>query len=161
MRDRVRRILSVVAIAIALALASAPSMAAYEEALPDAAQEARARSLFRELRCVVCQGQSIDESNADLAADLRQIVREMISEGESDEAIKTFLVDRYGVFVLMNPPLRGDTYLLWFGPALLFLIGAGMIWTIVGRARRRAASEGPEAFAEEPDQAEQFSKHEL
>ena len=129
-------------------------MAAYEEALPDAAQETRARSLFRELRCVVCQGQSIDESNADLAADLRQIVREKIVEGESDEAIKTFLVERYGVFVLMRPPVRGDTYLLWFGPALLLLIGAGMIWVIVGRARRRAASEAAGVLSEEPDQPE-------
>lgn len=149
-----RRILSVLGITIALALTANSAMAAYEEALPDAAQEARARSLFRELRCVVCQGQSIDESNADLAADLRQIVREMITDGESDEAIKTFLVDRYGVFVLMSPPLRGDTYLLWFGPALLFLIGAGMIWTIVGRARRRAAVEGPMAPTDEFDQPE-------
>ena len=149
-----KSIFSALTVAIALALTAGSSFAAYEEALPDAAQEARARSLFRELRCVVCQGQSIDESNAELAADLRQIVREMITEGESDEAIKTFLVERYGVFVLMNPPLRGDTYLLWFGPALLFLIGAGMIWTIVGRARRRAASEGeePQALAGDADQ---------
>jgi cytochrome c-type biogenesis protein CcmH len=150
----VRRFLHVVGISFALALAVTSSMAAYEEALPDAAQEARARSLFRELRCVVCQGQSIDESNADLAADLRQIVREMITEGESDEAIKTFLVDRYGVFVLMSPPLRGDTYLLWFGPALLFLVGAGMIWTIVGRARKRAAAEGSMAPSDEFDRPE-------
>lgn len=148
------RILSAILLTIAVALTATPSLAAYEEALPDAAQEARARELFRELRCVVCQGQSIDESNADLAADLRQIVREMITEGESDEEIKTFLVERYGVFVLMNPPLRGDTYLLWFGPALLFLIGAGMIWSIVGRARRRAASEGPAAFDGDPNQPE-------
>ena len=149
-----RSIFSAFALALALALAANSAMAAYEEALPDAAQEARARSLFRELRCVVCQGQSIDESNADLAADLRQIVREKITEGESDEAIKTFLVERYGVFVLMRPPLRGDTYLLWFGPALLLLIGAGMIWVIVGRARRRAASEAAGVLSEELDQPE-------
>ncbi len=127
-------------------------MAAYEEALPDAAQEARARSLFRELRCVVCQGQSIDESNADLAADLRQIVRGKIVEGESDETIKTFLVDRYGVFVLMRPPMRSDTYLLWFGPVLLLLIGGGMVWAIVGRAKRRGASAGAELPSEEFDE---------
>jgi len=139
---------------MALTLAASTSMAAYEEALPDAAQEARARSLFRELRCVVCQGQSIDESNADLAADLRQIVREKIAGGESDEAIKTFLVERYGVFVLMRPPMRSDTYLLWFGPALLLVIGAGMIWVIVGRAKRRAASEAGGALSEAPDRPE-------
>ncbi len=149
-----RSVFYTLALALALAFTADPSIAAYEEALPDAAEEARARSLFRELRCVVCQGQSIDESNADLAADLRQIVREKITEGESDEAIKTFLVERYGVFVLMRPPMRGDTYLLWFGPALLFLIGAGMIWVIVGRARRRAASEPSGSLPEELDQPE-------
>ena len=137
---------------IALSIAATSSMAAYEEALPDAAQEARARSLFRELRCVVCQGQSIDESNADLAADLRQIVRGKIVEGESDETIKTFLVDRYGVFVLMRPPMRSDTYLLWFGPVLLLLIGGGMVWAIVGRAKRRGASAGAELASEEFDE---------
>ncbi|MEE8439495.1 MAG: cytochrome c-type biogenesis protein [Micropepsaceae bacterium] len=137
---------------IALSIAATSSMAAYEEALPDAAQEARARSLFRELRCVVCQGQSIDESNADLAADLRQIVRGKIVEGESDETIKTFLVDRYGVFVLMRPPMRSDTYLLWFGPVLLLLIGGGMVWAIVGRAKRRGASAGAELPSEEFDE---------
>ena len=137
---------------IALSIAATLSMAAYEEALPDAAQEARARSLFRELRCVVCQGQSIDESNAELAADLRQIVRGKIVEGESDEAIKSFLVDRYGVFVLMRPPMRSDTYLLWFGPALLLLMGGGMVWAIVGRAKRRGASAGAELPSEEFDE---------
>ena len=141
----------VFALVIALALAATSAIAAYDEGLPDAAEEARARSLFRELRCVVCQGQSIDESNADLAADLRQIVRGKIADGESDEAIKTFLVDRYGVFVLMRPPMRGDTYLLWFGPALLLLIGGGMVWSIVGRARRRAASESAMASSEDFD----------
>jgi len=134
---------------LVLSMAATSSMAAYEEALPDAGQEARARSLFRELRCVVCQGQSIDESNADLAADLRQIVRGKIAEGESDEAIKTFLVDRYGVFVLMRPPMRSDTYVLWFGPALLLLIGGGMVWAIVGRAKRRGVSDGAETPSEE------------
>ncbi len=118
-----------------------PAFAAYDEALPDPGQEARARSLFRDLRCVVCQGQSIDESHAELAADLREIVREKIAAGESDDAIKTFLVDRYGVFVLMRPPMRGDTYLLWFGPALLLLGGVGVILLTVRRAKRHAAAE--------------------
>jgi cytochrome c-type biogenesis protein CcmH len=142
---------------LALSMAATPSMAAYEEALVDATEEARARALFRELRCVVCQGQSIDESNADLASDLRQIVRGMIAEGESDEGIKTFLVDRYGVFVLMRPPMRSDTYLLWFGPVLLLLFGGGMVWAIVSRAKRRGVSDGAETASEEieggaPDQ---------
>nr|TFG52114.1 MAG: cytochrome c-type biogenesis protein CcmH [Hyphomicrobiales bacterium] len=139
------------ALSIALAITASSANAAYDEALPDTAQEARARSLFRELRCLVCQCQSIDESNADLAADLRRIVRAKIAEGDSDEAIKTFLVDRYGVFVLMRPPVRGDTYLLWFGPALLLLLGGAMVWGIIGRARRRAAVVGEEAYSEEWD----------
>lgn len=122
-------------------LAAGSAFAAYEESNLDAAQEARARSLFRELRCVVCQGQSIDESAAPLAADLRQIVREMIADGKSDDEIKEFLVDRYGVFVLMRPPVRGDTYLLWFAPALLLLIGGGFVFITVRRAQRRAALE--------------------
>ncbi len=75
-----------------------------------------------------------------------------IVEGESDETIKTFLVDRYGVFVLMRPPMRSDTYLLWFGPALLLLIGGGMVWAIVGRAKRRGASAGAELASEEFDE---------
>ena len=122
-------------------VAASSALAAYDDALPDPAEEARARALFRELRCVVCQGQSIDESNAPLAEDLRGIVREMIAEGQSDEQIKDFLVERYGVFVLMQPPVRGDTYLLWFGPALLLFIGAGFIFLTVRRAKRRAEIE--------------------
>jgi cytochrome c-type biogenesis protein CcmH len=154
----VRTLFLVLALSMAAtSMTTTPSMAAYEEALVDATQEARARSLFRELRCVVCQGQSIDESNADLAADLRQIVRGMIAEGESDEGIKTFLVDRYGVFVLMRPPMRSDTYLLWFGPVLLLLFGGGMVSAIVSRAKRRGVSDGAEIASEEieggaPDQ---------
>jgi cytochrome c-type biogenesis protein CcmH len=127
--------------ALVALLAAAPAQAAYDEALPNQAEEARARALFRELRCVVCQGQSIDESNADLAADLREIVREMIVEGETDEAIKAFLVERYGVFVLMQPPVRGDTYLLWFAPALLLVMGGVVVWLTVARASRRAGHD--------------------
>jgi cytochrome c-type biogenesis protein CcmH len=126
---------------LACLLAASSAFAAYEESTLGPAEEARARSLFRELRCVVCQGQSIDDSNAPLAADLRQIVREQIAEGQSDEAIKEFLVERYGVFVLMRPPIRGDTYLLWFGPILLLLAGGTFIFITVRRAQRRAASE--------------------
>ena len=147
-----KAVVAAIAISMALALAGAPVLAAYDESLPNAVEEARARSLFRELRCLVCQGQSIDESNADLAADLRRIVREKIAEGQSDEAIKTFLVDRYGVFVLMRPPVRADTYLLWFGPALLLLLGGGMVWVIVGRSRSRAESEGEADISEDWDQ---------
>jgi len=143
-----------VSLLFALLLAATTAIAAYDEALPDPAQETRARALFRELRCVVCQGQSIDESNAPLAADLRLIVRELIADGESDEDVKEFLVERYGIFVLMRPPVRGDTYLLWFGPALLLVVGAGFILLTVRRAQRRAAAEPQSASGDTPGLSE-------
>ena len=128
----------------ALLISATPVLAAYDQALPNPAQEARARALQKELRCLVCQGQSIDESNATLAADLRKLIRDRISAGESDDQIKDFLVSRYGIFILMQPPLRTDTYLLWFGPGLLLVLGAGALGLIIARARRRAAMEPPE-----------------
>lgn len=94
------------------------------EALGDPALEQRARALSKEIRCLVCQNQSIDESDADLARDLRHIVRERIEAGDSDDAVRTFLTDRYGDFVLLRPPLKPETYLLWFGPAAILAVGA-------------------------------------
>jgi cytochrome c-type biogenesis protein CcmH len=113
----------------------------YVQPLADPALEARAKSLQRELRCVVCQGQSIDESNAPLAADMRRLIREQLQEGKSDDDIKGFFVARYGNFVLMDPPVSSDTYFLWFGPVLLVLLGAGVIAMTIMRARRRLATE--------------------
>ncbi len=126
---------------LALLLAATPVLAAYDQTLPNAAEEARARALQKELRCLVCQGQSIDESNAPLAADLRKLIRDRIAAGESDQQIKDFLVSRYGIFILMKPPVRTDTYILWFGPGLLLVLGAGALGLIITRARRRAALE--------------------
>jgi len=125
---------------------SAPARAAEERGtyvapLTDPVLEARAKSLQKELRCLVCQGQSIDESNADLATDLRRLIRVQIQQGMSDDDIKDFLVARYGVFVLMNPPVQQDTAFLWFGPAILVLAGAGVIGVTVLRARRRLATD--------------------
>ena len=90
---------------------------------------------------MVCQGQSIDESNAPLAADLRRLIRQQMEAGQSDEQIKDFLVARYGAFVLMKPPVRFDTYILWFGPALLLVLGAGVIGATIMRAKRRLATD--------------------
>jgi cytochrome c-type biogenesis protein CcmH len=118
-----------------------PLQDTYVAPLADPALEARAKALQRELRCVVCQGQSIDESNAPLAADMRRLIREQLQEGKSDAAIKDFFVVRYGTFVLMNPPVEGDTYLLWFGPLVLFLVGAVVIGMTILRARRRLTTE--------------------
>jgi len=118
-----------------------PLQDTYVAPLADPVLEARAKALQRELRCVVCQGQSIDESNAPLAADMRRLIREQIQDGKSDDNVKEFLVARYGTFVLMNPPVSGDTYFLWFGPLVLLLIGAAAIGVTIMRARRRLATE--------------------
>ena len=106
------------------------------DAFSDPQMEARARNLQRQLRCLVCQGESIDESNAELAADLRRLVRQQMAEGKSDAQIEDYLVARYGNFILMKPPVEPDTYLLWMAPFLV-LIGAGgvAIW-VISRARR-------------------------
>ncbi len=102
-----------------LALAPAPAGAALEpgELLADPALEARARTLGKTLRCVVCQNQSIDDSGADLARDLRQALRRRLLAGDSDEQALAFMTERYGDYVLLKPPLKPSTWLLWFAPA--------------------------------------------
>jgi len=95
-----------------------------EEKLADAALEARARGLSQLLRCVVCQNQSIDDSNAPLAHDLRVLLRERLSAGDSDKEAVAFLVARYGNFVLLKPPVQANTLALWFGPLLLLAMSA-------------------------------------
>jgi len=118
-------------------VATAAVAASNADKLSDPALEARARSLQKELRCLVCQGESLDESNADLARDLRRIIRERIAAGESDQAIKDFLVSRYGDFVLMRPPVKPETYALWYGPLLLLLLGGAVVAVTVLRSHRR------------------------
>ena len=112
------------ALVLFLLASSAAVAAPPNEALSDPAQEARAQSLFGEFRCLVCQNQSIAESRADLARDLRMLVRERIVAGDSDAAIRDYLTARYGDFVLLKPPVKPSTWLLWFGPLLLLLAGA-------------------------------------
>ena len=119
-----------------------PEESTYVPPLADPVLEARAKALQKELRCLVCQGQSIDESNAPLAADLRRLIRQQIQAGQSDNTIKDFLVARYGAFVLMKPPVREDTFFLWFGPAMLVMIGVGVIGVTVARSRRRLGVDG-------------------
>jgi len=110
-----------------------------DEQLANPAQEARAQALSRTLRCVVCQNQSIDDSNAPLAHDLRVILRERITAGDTDDQAVAYLVRRYGDFVRLNPPLRGDTLALWFGPlAVLLLGGAGVALYLRGHASAKA-----------------------
>ena len=105
--------------------------------LPDPAQETRAVALQKQLRCVVCQGQSLDESNAPLAADLRRLIRVHIEQGQTDAQIENYLVARYGDFILMKPPLERDTYALWFGPLVVLLAGGAGAVAVIMRARSR------------------------
>lgn len=127
-------------LALLLAVATTPAMAVNpDEILQDPALEARARDIGTNLRCLVCQNQSIDESDADLARDLRVLVRERLKNGDSDEQVIAYVVSRYGDFVLLNPPFKLKTYALWFGPAAIFLFG---ILAIVAFYRRRRGEGG-------------------
>jgi len=115
-----------------------PAMAATnpDEILQDPVLEQRARDLAKELRCLVCQNQSIDDSDADLARDLRRVVREQLVAGRSDAEIIDYLTARYGDFVLLKPPVKPATWGLWFGPALVLVIAAAGIFVYVRRRRR-------------------------
>jgi cytochrome c-type biogenesis protein CcmH len=102
-----------------------------DEVLKDPALEQRARAISAQLRCMVCQNQSIDDSNADLARDLRILVRERITNGDTDGQVVDYVVSRYGEFVLLNPRLSTKTIVLWAAPGLLLLIGAGAILVFI------------------------------
>lgn len=131
---------------LALALVVATGARAGVEILEfdDAGQEARYKDLIAELRCLVCQNQNLADSDADLAKDLRRETYKMVRAGRSDEEIISFMVDRYGEFVLYRPPVKSSTVLLWFGPFALALIGALVL--VVQIRRRRAPTGGaPEA----------------
>jgi cytochrome c-type biogenesis protein CcmH len=127
-------------LAVLVALVLAPLAHAAEL---DAEQHARYASMIAELRCLVCQNQSIAESNAPLAADLREQVEKQIAAGRSDAQIKSYLTDRYGDFVLYSPPFKRVTVLLWAGPSLLLLIGFAAAIRYARRAR--APSAAPDA----------------
>ena len=119
-----------------LTLLMAFSFATASLAQNASSQEERAREIGEQLRCVVCQNQSIEESEADLAVDMKRIVRDRIAAGDSDEDVIAYMRDRYGDYVLLKPPVQSNTYLLWFGPFLLVLSGLG--WFAL-RAKRKAA----------------------
>ncbi len=125
-------------VVLALTLLANPAQAVQpDEILPDPALEQRARELSAELRCMVCQNQSIDDSNAPLARDLRLLVRERLVAGDSNEEVLSFLVDRYGEFVLLKPSFSGHTLLLWLAAPAVLIAGGLIAWGVVGRNRRR------------------------
>jgi cytochrome c-type biogenesis protein CcmH len=130
-----------------LFLSSAAFAAPAPESLRDPAQEAHARALQKEFRCLVCQGESIDESGAPLAADLRRLIREHIARGETDEQIRSYLVARYGAFILMNPPVEPETYALWLTPFVILAGAGGIAAFIISRARNRPAEDDDSAAA--------------
>jgi cytochrome c-type biogenesis protein CcmH len=120
-----------------------------DEMMRDPALEARARTLSAELRCMVCQNQSIDDSDAPLARDIRLLIRDRIGKGESNEAVRSFLVSRYGDFILLKPPLKIETLLLWGGVPLALATGAFALWLA---ARRRQGA--PEPVLSEAEEAQ-------
>ncbi|WP_426169995.1 cytochrome c-type biogenesis protein [Sandarakinorhabdus sp. DWP1-3-1] len=128
-------------------LLAAPTLAVQpDEMLPNPALEARAREISKELRCVVCQNQSIDDSDAPLARDLRIVVREQLTLGRSDDQIMDYVVQRYGQFVLLKPPVEGDTLPLWIGP--FAVLGLGAIGLLAWTRRARPAEVAPLTAAE-------------
>ena len=139
-----------------LLLLAGPAFAVLpDERLADPALEARARAISRDLRCVVCQNESIDDSNADLARDIRRLLRERLVAGDSDQQAVAYLVARYGDFVLLRPPVRADTWLLWFGPFALLVLGGGGVALAL---RRRRPAPPPPLTAEEQVRLERLMK---
>ena len=132
-----RRLVLAFLLALAMALPVHAALTS-DELLQDPVLEARARAIGKELRCLVCQNQSIDDSDADLARDLRHLVRERLLAGDSDAEIREFMVERYGEFVLLKPPVTTGTLLLWGGPFVVLAIGGALI--VLSLRRRRAAS---------------------
>lgn len=137
-----------------LGLLSSPVLAVEpSEMLADPELEARARVLSKELRCLVCRNESIDDSNATLARDLRLLVRERISEGDSDAETMDYIVDRYGEFVLLRPRVSGQNLLLWLSGPVLLVIGLGLA---VSFMRNRAQASGPQVSALDDSEKERL-----
>lgn len=139
--------------ALAGVLCIAGSASDPAERLPDRAQEARARALFEDVRCLVCQNESIDASEAELAGDLRKVVREQVRQGRSDAEIKHFLTERYGEFVLLTPAFNTGNLALWIGPFLVVALGGTLL---LRRLRNR--SDDDDLSVEDAARAERLSK---
>jgi cytochrome c-type biogenesis protein CcmH len=145
---RLRALAAMFAGLLCIAAAADPA-----DRLPDPAQEARARAIFADVRCLVCQNESIDDSEAELAGDLRRTIREQVKAGRSDAQIKQFLTDRYGEFVLMTPRFSLTNLALWTGPFLVVVLGAGLLAT---RLRNRTGE--PELSPEEAERVRRLSQ---
>jgi len=144
--SRLRRAAASLGAAAALALPGFAHAVEPDEMLPDPRLEARAEALSRELRCVVCQNQTIDGSNAPLARDMRLLVRERLAAGDTDAQAKAYLVARYGNFVLLKPPFQADTLALWASPVVIVLLaGAGLVFAA------RSGVADPDSDGEDPD----------
>ncbi|HIJ63255.1 MAG TPA: cytochrome c-type biogenesis protein CcmH [Rhodospirillaceae bacterium] len=142
------------AVGFLVLLAVAPAGAVQpDEFLKDPALESRARELGKDLRCLVCQNQSIDDSDADLARDLRVLLRQRLVAGDSDSQAKQFIVDRYGDYVLLNPPFKAGTVALWAGPGIFLLLA--LLAATVYLRRRAAAAKGSEAATPLSDSEQQ------
>ena len=136
-----------VALALLLLLFASPAFGVDpSEVLPNPALESRAREIGRALRCVVCQNQSIDDSNAEVARDMRRAVRERLTAGDNDAAVFDFMVARYGDYVLLKPPFKSGTLILWLGAPLVLLIAGG---ALLIAARRRKAIVPPQPLSDE------------
>lgn len=146
----IARVLLVLAL---LAPLGALAIGVDEKRLDAPALEAEARAIMKELRCLVCQNQSIEDSNADLARDLRNIVRERIAAGDSPAEVKAYLVERYGDWVLLKPPFKLSTMALWLGPFLLLVLGGFAAWRLM---RRDKATEPAPLNAEEEARLKQI-----
>ena len=138
---------AVLTFVVVLFLTGAPShvlaIAVDKDRLEDPALEARAHALSKDLRCLVCQNQSIEDSNADLARDLRRIVRERIMEGDTDDQVRQYVVDRYGDWVLLEPPVKQTTLILWLAPFIFLFIGVlGLFLFVRSRKDARVTPQG-------------------
>ena len=116
------------------------------EVLADPALETRARALSKHLRCVVCQNQSIDDSNAPLARDLRVLLRERLKAGDTDDAANDYIVARYGNFVLLKPPVQVSTLLLWFGPGLILILALLAFWTLIRKRPEKSTDDASQTL---------------
>jgi cytochrome c-type biogenesis protein CcmH len=155
MTMRARRLPTLLLAAVLGAASVAPALAVQpDEILADPKLETRARQLSAELRCLVCQNQSIDDSDAPLARDLRLVVRDKLKTGASDQEVRDFLVARYGEFVLLKPSFSGKNLILWLAPFAVLLAGGAVVWT---SARRRAAAT-PLSSVLSPDEKAELDK---